>query len=64
MRYFYDVLTTAIDNYGVRAGFNDLLHAANLFCIKPQVEDGEDISDGKITEYDFRTLVEYLGENF
>lgn len=34
MRYFYDVLTTAIDNYGVRASFNDLLHAADLFCIK------------------------------
>ncbi len=64
MKTFYDVLTTAIDNFGVYADFTDLENAAKMFCIKPQIQDGEDISEGQITEFQFNTLVEYLSENF
>lgn len=64
MKLFGDTLTTAIDNFGVYANYADLKNAAEMLCIKPQVEDGEDLSEGKITEYEFNTLVEYLSENF
>ena len=59
MKLFGDALTTAIDNFGVYANYADLKNAAEMLCIKPQVEDGEDLSEGKITEYEFNTLVEY-----
>ena len=64
MKYFYDVLNTVFDTYGVHADFTDLVNAAKLFGIEPQVKKGEDISDSKITERQFDILVEYLGEKF
>ena len=51
MNLFGDVLTTAVANFGVYANYADLENAAKMLCIKPQVEDGEDLSEGKITEY-------------
>ena len=61
MRYLDDVLITAIDNYGVQADWSNVENALEMFCIKPQVVDG---SNPQITDYQFATLVEYLGENF
>lgn len=64
MKLFGDAFTTAIDEYGCYINFKDLENAAEALCIKPQVEKDQDISEGKITEYQYNSLVEYLAENF